>query len=82
MEICMKSLSGHGRKSLTALFIIAVQFYGGGGGGGRALLWDVPGWIAQPRTVKVTDPLLSTRGFAGSSEKIRPPDSDMVAVNI
>lgn len=36
MEICMKSLSGQGRKSSMALFVIAVQFYGG-----WALWWDV-----------------------------------------
>ncbi len=45
MEICMKSLSGKGRKSPMPLFIIAVQFYGG-----RALCWDVPGRNAQQRT--------------------------------
>lgn len=45
MEICMKSLSGQGRKSPVVLFIIAVQFYGG-----RALGWDVLERNAQQRT--------------------------------
>ena len=60
MEICMKSLSGQGRKSLMALFIIAVQFYGG-----RALCWDIPERNAQQRTREVMAPFFSTRGLMG-----------------
>lgn len=45
MEICMKSLSGQGRKSLMALFVIAAQFYGV-----RALCWDVTERNAQIKT--------------------------------
>lgn len=57
MEICMKSLSGQGRKSPMALFIIAVQFYGG-----RVLCWDVPERNAQQRTCEVMAPLFPQGG--------------------
>lgn len=60
MEIRMKSLSGRGRKSPTALFIITERFYGG-----RPLCWDVLGRNAQQRTCWVMTPLLLREGGAG-----------------
>lgn len=63
MEICMKSLSGQGRKSPMTLFIIAVQFYGG-----RALCWDVPERNAQHGTYKVMLPLFPRGGWWEFSE--------------
>lgn len=60
MEIRMKSLSGQGRKSQTALFIITEQFYGG-----RPLCWDVPERNAQQRTCWVMTPFSSARGLMG-----------------
>lgn len=64
MEICMKSLSGQGRKSAMALFIIAVRFYGGGLGA----------WLRRPGEECPTEDL---RGkayfyFLGRGTKIRP----------
>lgn len=57
MEICMKSLSGQGRKSPTALFIITEQFYGG-----WPLCWGVLERTAQLRTCWVVGPFTSARG--------------------
>lgn len=60
MEICMKSLSGQGRKSPMALFIITEQFYGG-----QPLCWDVLERNAQQRTCWVMSPFTSARGGVG-----------------
>lgn len=60
MEIRMKSLSGQGRKSPTALFIITEQFYGG-----RPLCWDVLERNAQQRTCWVKTSFTSARGGGG-----------------
>lgn len=72
MEICMKSLSGQGRKSPTVLFIITEQFYGG-----RPLCWDVPQRNAQQRTCWVMSPFTSASsgGVDGSLVKIVPREN-------
>lgn len=79
MEIRMKSLSGQGRKSPTALFIITERFYGG-----QPLCWDVLGRNAQQRTCWVMTPLLlqggglHVPGYICNSIKHRTYDSEMM----
>lgn len=73
MKICMKSLSGQGRKSPMMLFIIAVQFYGG-----RALCWDVPERNAQH--LQGSGAFYFYKDVGGSSVKIWALENYVVTV--